>query len=77
MMNLERAYKASGLLDRAIKEEGDRRRKESLLSLMGNLHDCKKAILGANSRHHLDVVLPQTLRDIERELRVHLDGPKS
>jgi hypothetical protein len=71
MMNLERAYKASHLLDRAIKEEGDQHRKESLLSLMGDLHVCKKAILGANSRHHLNVVLPQTLKDIERELDIH------
>jgi|GEM_PF-3148023 len=77
MMNLERAYMASALLDRAIREEGDRHRKESLKLLMGNLHDCKKAILGANSRHHLNVILPQTLRKIERELRVHLDRVES
>lgn len=77
MMNLERAYKASGLLDRAIREEGDRHRKENLLTLLGDLHDCKKAILGANSRHHLNVVLPQTLREIEKELRVYLDRLES
>ena len=77
MMNLERAYRASGLLDRAIEREGEGHRKERLLSLKGNLHDCKKAILGANSRHHLNVVLPQTLRQIEKELNVHLDGLES
>lgn len=77
MMNLERAYQASALLDRAIREEGNRHRKENLVSLMGNLRDCKKAILGANSLHHLNVILPQTLKKIERELRVHLGGRES
>jgi hypothetical protein len=77
MMNLERAYRADGLLDRAIEKEGDGHRKENLLSLKGNLHDCKKAILGANSLHHMKVVLPQTLKAIERELNVHLDWHKS
>ncbi len=71
MINLERAYKASRLLDRAIREEGNQHRKESLISLLGDLHDCKKAILGANSRHHLNVVLPHMLKTIERELDVH------
>ncbi len=73
MINLERAYKAGRFLEDAMKEEQDPSRKERLSSLMVDLHECKKAILGVNSRHHIEFLLPQTLKKIERELNIFLD----
>lgn len=73
MINLERAYKAERFLEKSIKEEQDRPRKERLSSLLADLHECKRAILGRNSRQHVEVFLPQTLKEIERELNIFLD----
>ncbi len=74
MINLERAYKAERILEESIKEERDRSRKERRLSLLADLHECKRAILGENSRRHIEVLLPQTLEKIERELDIVING---
>jgi len=73
MINLERAYKAERFLEESIKEEQDQPRKERLSSLLEDLQECKRAILGLNSRQHIEFLLPQTLKKIERELKIILD----
>lgn len=73
MINLERAYKAERFLERSINEEQDRQRRERLSSLLEDLRECKRAILGLNSREHIEVILPRTLQEIERELNILLN----
>jgi hypothetical protein len=72
--NIEKAYKAGWFLEECIREEQEKARKERLSLLIVDLHECKKAILGLNSQCHLEIILPQTLKRIEKELNILLDN---
>jgi hypothetical protein len=69
----ENANKTEKLLEEAIQEETDPKRRDRLTSIYNNITLCKEAIIKINSKRHLEILLPRELKKAEKELNIKLE----